>query len=180
MSQTAEPDTDDLLDQVAQGDDQARNRLLDRHRKRLRDLVALRMDRWLLPRVDPSDVVQESLIEADRRLAEFAEDRPMPFYVWLRQLALERLVEQHRRHIRAKRRSVKREEVEVSLLPDDSLQKLAKRLAAHGSNPSAHLHREDQHRQLTEELWPAWSGCSCRNLETRLRRPTTPGGAGFG
>jgi RNA polymerase sigma-70 factor (ECF subfamily) len=152
MSKTAEPDTEDLLDLVAQGDRQARNRLLDRHRKRLRELIALRMDRRLLPRVDPSDVVQDSLIEADRRLAEFVEDRPVPFYVWLRQLALERLIEQHRRHIRAKKRSVKREEGVVSMLPDESLQKLAERLAANGSSPSAQLQHEDQQHQLTQAL----------------------------
>ncbi len=152
MSKTLEPDTEQLLDRVAQGDERARNRLLERYRKRLRDLIALRIDRRLLPRVDPSDIVQDSLVEADRRLADYAHERAAPFYVWLRGLALQKLVEEHRRHIRAKRRSIQREEVEVSRLPDESLQKLAERLVAGGSSPSAQLLRADRQRLLMQAL----------------------------
>jgi RNA polymerase sigma-70 factor (ECF subfamily) len=56
-----EPDSDELLERVRHDDPAARDRLLGRHRQRLRSLVALRMDPRLLPRVDPSDVVQEAL-----------------------------------------------------------------------------------------------------------------------
>src|SRR5690349_19042560 len=110
----AEPDTEQLLDRAAAGDAEARGRLLDRHRARLRQLVALRLDRRLAARTDPSDVVQESLLEAGRRLDDYLRQRPVPFYVWLRQLALDRVVDQHRRHVRSKKRSVRREEVSVS------------------------------------------------------------------
>ena len=103
-----EPDTDQLLDRAGRGDRDARDRLLDRCRPRLRSLVALRIDPRLAARVDPSDVVQESLAEADRRLADYLRDRPLPFYPWLRQLALERLADLHRRHVRTQKRSVRR------------------------------------------------------------------------
>ena len=138
----AEPDTEDLLRLVGEGDRTARNRLLLRHQARLRSLVALRMDRRLAARLDPSDVVQESLAEADRRLEDYLRRRPMPFYPWLRQLALERLVDEHRRHVRSLKRSVRREEARLSFLPDESAQELADRLVARGSNPSARLRRE--------------------------------------
>src|SRR5262249_12587878 len=62
------PDTEELLRRVEEGDAEARDALLDRHRGRLRQLVALRMDPRLVARVDASDVVQETLVEADRRL----------------------------------------------------------------------------------------------------------------
>jgi DNA-directed RNA polymerase specialized sigma24 family protein len=58
------PDTDQLLADASRGDAAARDRLLERHRRRLRQLVAVRMDRRLAARVDPSDVVQEALAEA--------------------------------------------------------------------------------------------------------------------
>jgi hypothetical protein len=56
------PDTDQLLDNASRGDGAARAQLLDRHRQRLRQMIALRIDRRLAARVDPSDVVQEALI----------------------------------------------------------------------------------------------------------------------
>ena len=89
---TTNPDTDLLLDRAAAGDGRARQELLARHRKRLRRMVALRLDRRLAARVDPSDVVQEALADAARKLDGYLRDRPLPFYPWLRQLAGERLV----------------------------------------------------------------------------------------
>jgi RNA polymerase sigma-70 factor (ECF subfamily) len=137
------PDTEQLLDLAAAGDPDARGMLLQRHRQRLLALVALRLDRRLTARADPSDVVQDSLVEADRRLGDYLRDRPLPFYVWLRQLALERVVDLHRLHLRAQKRSVRREEISVSLLPDESLMQLAERLASPGSSPEARLQRKD-------------------------------------
>src|SRR5213596_686911 len=107
---TREPDTDHLLQAVSQGDVTARSRLLDRHRKRLKRMIAVRMDRRLAARVDPSDVVQDVLLEADRRLADYLRERPLPFYPWLRQIATDRMADLHRRHIQARKRSVRREE----------------------------------------------------------------------
>jgi RNA polymerase sigma-70 factor (ECF subfamily) len=152
MSETSGPGSDQLLDQVERGDHRARSQLLERHRERLGTLVVLRMDRRLAARLDPSDVVQESLLVANDRLPEFARQRPVPFYVWLRQLTLERLVEQHRRHIWARRRSVRREEAELSQLSEESMTQLAERLAGHTSSPSAQLRREDLGRAVRQAL----------------------------
>src|SRR6516164_2048002 len=109
MSNPAAPDTDELLEQVRRGDGSARQLLLGRHRQRLRRMIELRLDRRLAARIDPSDVVQETLAEANQKLLDFARRRPLPFYPWLRCLAWERLVQIHRRHIAAQRRSVRRE-----------------------------------------------------------------------
>src|SRR4051794_11198000 len=107
-----EPDTELLLDRAAGagGDADARNRLLQRHRDRLKRMVAVRSDPRLAARVDPSDVVQEALADAAGKLDGYLRDRPLPFYPWLRRLAAERLVALHRRHVQARRRSVTREE----------------------------------------------------------------------
>jgi RNA polymerase sigma-70 factor (ECF subfamily) len=139
----AEPDTEQLLTGVARGDADAREQLLARHRARLRALVALRLDRRLGARVDPSDVVQEALADAARKLAAYVRQRPLPFYPWLRQLALERLLQIHRRHLYTAKRSVRREEPAYWPLPDDSARELADRLAGRGSSPSARLQRDE-------------------------------------
>src|SRR5438132_13279908 len=94
-------DTEDLLRRAAAGEDAPRGALLARHGDRLRQVVAFRLDRRLAARVDPSDVVQEAMADAARKLPEYLRLRPLPFFPWLRQLALERLIEMHRRHIQA-------------------------------------------------------------------------------
>ncbi len=140
-----EPDTQQLLDRAAQGDQAALGQLLQRHRPRLRNMIALRLDRRLQARLDPSDVLQETLAEAACRLAEYARLRPLPFYPWLRQLAWERLVQLHRRHVRAGKRSVCREQADLPL-SEESVLRLADRLVSCGSSPSARLRRSEQHR----------------------------------
>ena len=141
------PDTDELLRRVSHGDSPARNQLLSRHRSRLRKFVGFRMDRRLAARVDPSDIVQDVLTEADRKLPDYMQHRPLPFYPWLRQIASDRLIELHRQHVQARKRSVRREELEVRALPDESLAELASRLVTTSTSPSQRLLRKEvQHR----------------------------------
>jgi RNA polymerase sigma-70 factor (ECF subfamily) len=149
---SASPDTDQLLEQASQGDDQARQQLLTRHRARLRRMVAVRLDRHLAARVDPSDVVQETLTEAARHLADYLRERPIPFYPWLRRLAWERLVKLHRRHIRTRMRSVTSEEAGALGLPDESALELASRVAGSGSTPSKHLVRAEEQARVQAAL----------------------------
>src|SRR5947209_7360740 len=89
-------DTTRLVAQAAQGDRQAWGRLLERHRDRLRRMIALRLDLRLQGRVDPSDVIQEGYLAASRRFADYAKDPAMPFFVWLRFLVSQELQALHR------------------------------------------------------------------------------------
>ncbi len=147
-----EPDTDLLLAEVSRGDASARSRLLDRHRDRLRQMIAVRIDRRVAARVDPSDVVQEVLLEADRQLAGYLEKRPLPFFPWLRQIAGNKLMDLHRRHVSARRRSVSREEPAPARLPGESAWELADRLFATGSGPLAQVMRDEMRRHVREAL----------------------------
>jgi len=141
-----------LLDRAAAGDASARARLLSRHRQKLRNLIALRLDPRLAARFDPSDVVQESLAEADRRLAVYLNERPMPFYLWLRELTLQRLIDLHRRHMRTQKRTVRREEARLSYLSDDSIRQLGDRLIDQASGPSRRLENKLAARRLHQAL----------------------------
>lgn len=123
------------------------------YRDRLRRIVAMRMDRRLQGRVDPSDVIQESYIEAARRLPEYVKDPPMPFFVWLRWLVGERLMEQHRRHLGAQARDASRD---ISLyqgsFPEASTADLAANLLGDPSGPSRAVIRLEQAVQLQAAL----------------------------
>lgn len=145
-------DTDALILAAARGDRGARQGLLIRHRERLRRMVAARMDRRLASRFDPSDVVQEALAEADRRLDDYLRDRPLPFYPWLRQFACQRLQQLHRHHMDAGRRSIACEEPKETPLPDHSAQDLARRLLAGGTSPSGHVIRNEQRDRVRDAL----------------------------
>src|SRR5262245_40683373 len=92
---------DDLLRRAAGGDAGALAELWGSHRKRLRRMVALRLDRRLQGRVDPSDVLQEAYLDLADRLPEYARDRPMPPFLWLRLIAGQRLMQIHRLHLGA-------------------------------------------------------------------------------
>ena len=147
---TSPSDTDELewLRAAADGDEAASQRLLARHRGRLRQMVAVYLDRRLAARVDPSDIVQEALADAARGLTAYLRERPLPFYPWLRQLAWQRLLQVHRHHIRARRRSVEREVPWDIALPDQSAEALADRLMASGTSPSRRLIRDELRRRV--------------------------------
>ncbi len=104
------PQTEQLLQRAKTGDGAAVNELLDRHRQALRRLVELRLDPVVKRRVDASDVVQDVLIEANRRLSDYLVNPTMPFHLWLRHLAKDHLIDAHRRHRQAQRRSLDREQ----------------------------------------------------------------------
>src|SRR5438067_12822901 len=100
---------DALLQRAAQGDQQGWGDLLEQHRDRLRRMVALRLDRRLQGRVDPSDVIQEACLDAARRLPEYHKNPTMPFFLWLRFLTGQRLLDEHRKHLGAAARDAGRE-----------------------------------------------------------------------
>lgn len=102
-------ETQELLLRVQAGEPTAMNLLLDKHRDSLRQMVQLRMDRALSQRIDASDIVQDVLLEASGRLTNYLHNPLMPFHLWLRQLAKDQLIDMHRRHRVAQRRSLDRE-----------------------------------------------------------------------
>jgi RNA polymerase sigma-70 factor (ECF subfamily) len=103
-------ETQELLLAAVRGDDQATNKLLERHREALRRMIELRLDRVLSRRVDASDIVQDVLVEANRRLTEYQKSPKLPFHLWLRQMARDRMIDAHRRHRGAARRSLDHEQ----------------------------------------------------------------------
>ena len=132
-------ETVQLLNGADEGDAGAVNRLMNRHRDALKRLVRMRMDRALARRVDASDVVQDVMFEASRRLNDYLREPKMPFHLWLRQLAKDRIIDMHRRHREAQRRSIDREQpLESPQFADRSSMNLAAQLLSliHISEPT--------------------------------------------
>lgn len=109
--------------------------LFDRVKPRLERMIVVRLDPRVRRRVDASDVLQETFLEASRRLHEYRTEGPLSFYLWVRQHAAQKLAEFHRRHLGASRRDAGRE-VTPGSVPAASSASLAGCFVDPGRSPS--------------------------------------------
>jgi RNA polymerase sigma-70 factor (ECF subfamily) len=145
--------TQELIDAAKEGNDDAAERLLDRHRVALRRMIEMRLDRRIQQRVDASDIVQEVLIEANRRLQRYLDDPAMPFHLWLRQMARDRIIDAHRRHRVSGKRSVDREQAMVAPgAMDRSTLELAGQLCDPEMTPAAAATMQELQRRFEAAL----------------------------
>jgi RNA polymerase sigma-70 factor (ECF subfamily) len=145
--------TQQLLAGARGGDAGAVSALLERHRDALRRMIDLRMDKKLQQRVDASDIVQDVLVDANRRLAEYLRDAAMPFGLWLRHIAQDRLIDAHRRHREAARRSLDREQPLVSPgWNERSTMELAAQLCDRNPTPAAAATMQELHARFAAAI----------------------------
>src|SRR4051794_16121947 len=162
------PDTQDLLANARDGKDGAVDRLLDVHREPLRRMIGLRLDPALAARLGPlrgmtgfpparppaarldaSDIVQDVLIEAHRRLSDYLRNPVMPFHLWLRHIAKDHVIDAHRRHRQAQRRSLDREQpLAPAALSDQSSFELAGQLMDQEPTPASAAIRHELQKRL--------------------------------
>jgi RNA polymerase sigma-70 factor (ECF subfamily) len=143
---------DPLVRRAADGDDAARVELFARNRDRLRAVIRLRLDDRLRGRLDEGDVLQEVYLAFARRLAEFAADPAVPFFVWLRTLACQKLTDLHRHHLGAKARDVRREVSIDRGSPAASSAGLAALLMGRLTTASEAAARDETRRRVQEAL----------------------------
>jgi RNA polymerase sigma-70 factor (ECF subfamily) len=126
-----------LLGRATAGDSEALAELFGRYRERLRLMIRLRLDRRLYGRLDPSDVLQETYLALAKRFPEYAAKPTLPFFLWLRWLTGQKLIDLHRQHLGTRMRDAGQE---VSLyrgaLPQASSESLAAHLLGKLTSPS--------------------------------------------
>jgi RNA polymerase sigma-70 factor (ECF subfamily) len=143
------PETQELLSQVRRGESAAVDRLLSSHRDPLRRMIDLRLDPLLARRVDASDIVQDVLLEASRRLNDYLRNPAMPFHLWLRHIAKDHMIDAHRRHRQAQRRSLDREQPIVpAAFADRSSLELAAQFFDHEATPATEAIRQELGQRL--------------------------------
>ena len=142
--------TDRLLDDARGDRPGAVDALLGQFREPLRRVVGLRLDPVLARRVDASDIVQDVLIEANQRLTEYLKSPAMPFHLWLRHLAQDRIIDTHRRHRLAQRRSIDREQpiARPAWMDDESGASLVAQLVDHEKTPASEAIQTELTRRL--------------------------------
>lgn len=134
--------------------------VFDRYRSRLRHMVDLRLDAPMDRRIDASDVVQETYLDAIDRLPEYLREPRVPIYVWLRGLAHGRLLKSLRHHLGAQCRALGRE------LPTHSASALGEALLATQTSPSQAAER----RELQVEVRTALARLDDADREVILMR----------
>jgi len=146
-------DTALLLHKANGGDAAAVEELFSRHRRRLHRMVQLRISPVLKGRVDASDVLQESFLEAWRRLDDYLKDPRMPFFLWLRFLTRQQIFAVHNRHAGVKARDPRREvALYDGVLPEASSEALASQLLGQLTSPSEAIVHAELQLQLQEGL----------------------------
>jgi RNA polymerase sigma-70 factor (ECF subfamily) len=123
-----DPEVEKLVTRLRAGDEQALAELFSRYRAPLRRMIDLRLNPRLNGRVAPSDVLQEAYLDALKRVPHFVAKPEMPFFLWLRLVASQRLIEVHRQHLGAQMRAV---DQEISLNRDGTVAASSVCLAAH-------------------------------------------------
>ncbi len=151
MNESSHDQTTDELHQLQREGSQAVARLFSCYRERLERMVRFRMNVELTGRVDPDDVLQEAYLDIDRRLSSYLEDPSVPVFVWMRQITLQTLIDNHRRHVTAKGRSV-RKEVHRATTGGVTSISLAEFLVGQLTSPSQAVMRRERMEQVRDAL----------------------------
>ncbi|MFK8115022.1 MAG: sigma-70 family RNA polymerase sigma factor [Rubripirellula sp.] len=143
----------ELIARIKQGDNDAAASVFIHFRPRLKKMIALRMDARLNGRVDPSDVLQETFFDYVNRAKDYSANEDMPFFLWVRMITGQKLLEIHRRHLKVQARDVSREiSYHGGVIADASASHIAEQLVGQLSSPSSAMRRLERQMQLQKVL----------------------------
>jgi RNA polymerase sigma-70 factor (ECF subfamily) len=146
-------ENDELLRLAAAGDGESWEALVGRSRTRLRRMVAFRLDQRLQGRVDPSDVLQDAYLEAWRDLGSYLDRPEIPFFLWLRGIAGNKLRELHRHHLGTQMRDPRREvSIHGGAMPESTTTAMAAGLLGDLTRASEEAVRLEVKLRLQEAL----------------------------
>ncbi len=138
-------ETLDLIARARDGDEPALGELIARYRGYLCSLAYKQLDSDVQPRVDPSDVVQQSCLEFHRDFHSFRGTEEADLVAWLKQI-LSNNVANTIRHVHAGKRSIKKER---SLSDTAGTgRSLGQQIEADQSSPSQRARRGEDREQM--------------------------------
>lgn len=132
------------------GEAEGRDWALDQYREYLGMLARVQLDPRLRDKLDPSDVVQQTLLDAHRKREQFRGQTEAEKAAWLRQILARNLVDALRAFGRARRDVARERSLDAAL--EQSSQRLEAWLADEQSSPSQSLQRHEQAVQLADAL----------------------------
>ena len=136
------PDLTELIRRARQGDAQCRDRLFEACRSYLGLIARAQVESWLRARVDASDLVQQTMLEAHRDFGRFQGSGQHEWLAWLRRILTHNAADFVRRYRGAAKRQVFRE-IRFRDSRDTDAGPGAPEPAAADSTPSQELQRRD-------------------------------------
>jgi len=147
--QSEDREVRELISRLEEGDESALADLFSRWRERLRRTVRFRLDPRLFNRVDEDDVLQEAYLNASQRVGHWFEKRSVSFFVWLRSVVTQTMIDIHRRHLGALMRDARREvPIFGKNYPEAASTSLALHLVGTGTSPSRAAVRAEMVEQV--------------------------------
>ncbi len=101
--------SEEFLKKLAEDPETILSEQFEIYRDRLWRIINFRLSKSLHGRVDPDDVLQESFINSSSRIHHYLNDPAVPFFIWLRTIAGQTVIDVHRRHLGTKKRDARRE-----------------------------------------------------------------------
>lgn len=153
--QNQQPDVSELIRRAREGDDEARDQLFETCRSYLGFVARSQVETWLRVKVDASDLVQETMLEAHRDFERFAGGSQQEWLGWLRKILTHNAAD-FVRHYRGTAKRQARREVRFAD-PADTMAHGPPEPAAEGISPSQEfLLHDDQLRMAAalEQLTP--------------------------
>jgi RNA polymerase sigma-70 factor (ECF subfamily) len=145
MNPAATNDRSALLARARQGDEESLGELLQSYRNYLQLVARTQINQHLTIRVNPSDIVQETFLQACHAFGQFEGTTEAELLAWLRRILVSRLISTFRAHLSAKKRDVRRQRSleQMTHDMDRSTQLVEAALIAQGSTPSLHVQRRE-------------------------------------
>jgi len=144
------PDVDDLIERARRGDDEARDRLFELCRGYLGYVARSQVETWLRVKVDASDLVQQTMLEAHRDFDGFQGRSEGEWLAWLRKILSHNAADFVRRYRGTAKRQARRE---IRFRdPADSLAGGVPEPAAPGATPSQEFLQLDNELRVTAAL----------------------------
>ena len=142
----------ELLRRVKDGDQQALAELFSTHRARLWRIINFRLDSRLAGRVDADDILQEAYLAAAQRIKHYLDDSSQTFFVWLRLIAHQTLIDVHRRHLGAQMRDASRDMSIHAHYAQATSMSIASQLLGNFTSPSQAAMRDEIANQLEQAI----------------------------
>lgn len=140
-----------LIDQARRGDEGATGRLLRAYGEYLKLLARVQIGRRLQGKVDPSDLVQETFLDAHRQMPNFKGGTEAELLAWLRRIMAGQVAMTVRRFVGAKGRDVNLERGIAQQIEQSSVA-LDGALVGSQTSPSQHASRREQAVLLADAL----------------------------
>ncbi|MBY0524593.1 MAG: sigma-70 family RNA polymerase sigma factor [Gemmataceae bacterium] len=139
-----------LLTRAREGDADARDRLFTMCRNYVNIVARTHVESWLQAKVDASDLVQQTLLEAHRDFRRFQGATEGEWLAWLRQILSHNASDFIRQYYKTAKRAARREVVLGN--PDHSSVMGLANVSDGGESPSQQLLRKERELQLADAI----------------------------